>query len=871
MIGGGVYIDITSSYPCTVNISGGTIDQNRADYVGNDVYYPGNNQKFLYLSGEAQVNDLYLRSGIINISQPFTETGGINHLFIVSGRAGHTFAHLDYYSSPSDIFDLTAIQMNSTQESAWSINQSDADLYLLKNISALSIDYTSNLPYTGNEQVLSVSVYDADRLLTADNDYTISGNTGTVAGDYYCTIQGIGNYFGTSAPAWSIERAAPGVSDLNFSLDPVTYDGSAHPVSVTAKDSVLGLGSITVVYNTSRESPVSAGDYSISVQIGEGANYTPANLVLGNFVIGRAAPTENDLNFSLVPVTYDGSAHPVSVTPKDSVSGLGSITVLYNSSSAAPVSAGDYSISVQIGEGVNYTSANLDLGNFVLGRAAPTGNDLNFSLVPVTYDGSAHPVSVTAKDSVLGLGSMTVLYNNISAAPVSAGNYTISVRIDEGVNYTSANLDLGNFSLGKAAPTRNDLSYSLASSTYDGSAHPVSVTAKDSVLGLGSMTVLYNNSSAAPVSSGDYSISVEIEEGANYTSANFGLGDFVIGKAAPSVNDLNFSLDSVTYDGSAHPVSVTPNDTVLGLGSMTVYYNNSSAAPVSAGDYPISVEIEEGANYTSAEFGLGTFSLRKAAPTVNDLSFSLDSVTYDGSAHPVSVLPITGISGLGSMTVLYNNITAAPESAGDYSISVRIAEGENYNSADLDLGTFSLRKAAPTVTNLNFSLDPVTYDGSTHPVSVTPKDTVLGLGSMTVLYNTSTAAPVSAGDYSISARIDEGVNYTSVNLVLGTFVISPIYVPPSDDDDDDDEDYAYPTQTSSSTYIVNTSSTPAATPTMNLSSSPASTPAVKATFLPTQAASESNASFPLIGIIGGIVLAILVVIGGVILFIRRKV
>jgi hypothetical protein len=626
MIGGGVYIDITSSYPCTVNISGGTIDQNRADYVGNDVYYPGNNQKFLYLSGEAQVNDLYLRSGIINISQPFTETGGINHLFIVSGRAGHTFAHLDYYSSPSDIFDLTAIQMNSTQESAWSINQSDADLYLLKNISALYINYRSNLPYTGNEQVLRVSLRDAGYLLTAGHDYIISGNTGTLIGDYYCTIQGIGNYSGTSAPAWSIERAAPTESDLNFSLASSTYDGSAHPVNVTAKDTVRGLGSITVVYNTSRASPVSAGDYAIFVQIGEGANYTSANFGLGDFVIGKAAPTENDLNFSLDPVTYDGSAHPVSVT------------------------------------------------------------------------------------------------------------------------------------------------------------------AKDSVLGLGSITVLYNNSPESPVSAGDYAISVQIVEGANYTSANFGLGDFVIGKAAPTENDLNFSLDPVTYDGSAHPVSVTPKDTVLGLGSVTVLYNNSPDSPVSAGDYIISVQIVEGANYTPANFGLGDFVIGKAAPSVTDLNFSLTSVTYDGSAHPVSV---------------------------------------------------------------------------------TAKDSVLGLGSITVVYNTSRESPVSAGDYAIIIQIGEGANYTPADLVLGTFVISPIYVPPSDDNDD--EDYAYPTQTSSSTYIVNTSSTPTVTPTTNLNSSPASTPPVKATFIPTPAASESNATFPSIGIIGGIVLAILVVIGGGILFIRRKV
>ena len=454
--GGGVFINDGNSDPVNVDLSGGTINQNSAALLGNDVYYSGIQQKVMSLSDDAHVNDMYILFGSINISHPFTRNGGIDHLFIESAEAGKIFAHLDYYSDPSDIFDFTAVRLNSTQDLAYRISQSDDDLYLLKNISALSIGYTQNLTYTGNEQVLSVNVYDAGYLLIDNGDYVISGTAGTSAGDYYFTIQGVGNYFGTSAHAWSIERAAPTVNDLNFSLDSVTYDGSVHSVSVTPNASVLGLGSLTVLYNSSPDAPVSAGDYITTVSINEGVNYTSADLVLGSFSIGKAAPTLDNLTFSLAPVMYDGSAHPVSVTPNASVLGLGSLTVLYNFSPEAPVSAGAYEISVQISEGVNYTSADLELGSFSIGKAAPSESDLTFSLDSVTYDGSVHSVSVTPNVSVLGLGSLTVLYNSSPDAPVSAGDYITAVSISEGVNYTSADLVLGSFVISPYIPPSDD-------------------------------------------------------------------------------------------------------------------------------------------------------------------------------------------------------------------------------------------------------------------------------------------------------------------------------------------------------------------------------------------------------------------------------
>jgi hypothetical protein len=92
-------------------------------------------------------------------------------------------------------------------------------------------------------------------------------------------------------------------------------------------------------------------------------------------------------------------------------------------------------------------------------------------------------------------------------------------------------------------------------------------------------------------------------------------------------------------------------------------------------------------------------------PTTDQLDFTLPQMlTYNGAVHAVSVVPEEGVNGLGTITVYYEGTdyvksTTAPTDAGDYTVTVNIAQGTLYTSADgIVLGTLTIAKAAaPTI------------------------------------------------------------------------------------------------------------------------------------------------------------------------------
>ena len=86
-------------------------------------------------------------------------------------------------------------------------------------------------------------------------------------------------------------------------------------------------------------------------------------------------------------------------------------------------------------------------------------------------------------------------------------------------------------------------------------------------------------------------------------------------------------------------------------------------------------------------------------PTLSDFTYDLpQSVEYDGSKHVVTVTPKDGITGMGAYTVLYNGGEDEPVNAGTYDVTLRVAKGDTYAAADLDLGSFTIDKATPAIT-----------------------------------------------------------------------------------------------------------------------------------------------------------------------------
>ena len=160
-----------------------------------------------------------------------------------------------------------------------------------------------------------------------------------------------------------------------------------------------------------------------------------------------------------------------------------------------------------------------------------------------------------------------------------------------------------------------------------------------------------------------------------------------------------------------------------------------------------------------------------------NFSFTPTNIPYDGSAHGVTVSPVAGITGMGTVTaVLYNGSATAPTNAGAYTITINVAAGTNYTAATaLPLGTFTIGSVAPVAADFTFTPASATYNGSAQPVSVSTVGSISGMGTVTAtLYNGSATVPTNAGTYAITINVAAGASYTAASgLALGSYTINP--------------------------------------------------------------------------------------------------
>ena len=136
-----------------------------------------------------------------------------------------------------------------------------------KSISGASIELGASLTYTGEELTQTVSrVTVGETVLTADSDYTVTGNTGTNAGNYTLTITGKGNYNGTVTKQWSIAKAEPTVTVVPDAVQNLVYTGTAQKL-VTAGTASGGIMVYSLEkegeYTTELPQEIDAGDYTV--------------------------------------------------------------------------------------------------------------------------------------------------------------------------------------------------------------------------------------------------------------------------------------------------------------------------------------------------------------------------------------------------------------------------------------------------------------------------------------------------------------------------------------------------------------------------------------------------------------------------------
>jgi hypothetical protein len=275
--------------------------------------------------------------------------------------------------------------------------------------------------------------------------------------------------------------------------------------------------------------------------------------------------------------------------------------------------------------------------------------------------------------------------------------------------------------------------------------------------------------------------------GDNGISASFSVS-FTVDKATLTAAHLDYALTGVDYNGSSQPVAVTLKTAYANMGAITVKYDGSTTAPVNAGVYAVTVDVDStGENFNAiAELSLGNFTIGKATLTAAHLDYALTGVTYDGAAHGIATPTLkTAYANMGAITVKYDGSTTTPVNAGAYAVTVDVdGTGANFNATTgLSLGDFTIGKS-PQAIIFEPAATLAVADG-VHTLTATVETPAVGAPQLPVLFtvNDATLAEVSgntllpkqSGTVVVTAYVASDPNYEDAVEVARTIVLTGSY------------------------------------------------------------------------------------------------
>ena len=619
---------------------------------------------------------------------------------------------------------------------------------------------------------------------------------------------------------WTITKKNSNV--IIWNVANVTYDATVSvEFSVSGKTNVTYIVKTqaggTIVINTTEIARIDEirtiltlkvlkpGNYTITITNAENENYV-ASSASANFTVFKAGSLVDitrvdnvtyNSNVSVVfgvinstNVTYTLTYANGTVIVKDKHAGTS--LILEN------LWAGNYTITVTNAENENYTGSS-DSANFTVFKA---GSLVNINpIVNVTY-----PSAITVNYGVenrtnvtytLSYANGTVVAENveisdstITLANLRAGNYTITIANAEAENYTG-DVKSANFTVFKAP---SNVTVVVDNVTYDAvvgvDVTVVNATVVTYTLKYANGTVIVEN---VPVSdltknltltlgAGNYTISVFNAEGDNYTASEAS-ANFTVFKAGSLVTI--YQVNNVTYNAIVSVVFGVRNSTNV---TYTLSYVNGTVivkdvrvgevlilTNLGAGNYTITIANAENENYTGSSAS-ANFTVFKAGSSVD---VKVDNVTYDAvvgvNVTVVNATVVTYTLKYANGTVIVENVPVSDLTknltltlgAGNYTISVFNAEGDNYTASEAS-ANFTVFKAGSLVTI--YQVNNVTYNAIVSVVFGVRNSTnvtyTLSYANGTVIVKDVRTGEsliltnLGAGNYTITIVNAENENYT---------------------------------------------------------------------------------------------------------------
>ena len=238
----------------------------------------------------------------------------------------------------------------------------------------------------------------------------------------------------------------------------------------------------------------------------------------------------------------------------------------------------------------------------------------------------------------------------------------------------------------------------------------------------------YAGQVSAPTAAGEYAVTATV---ATAYYSGLATGVLTVAQATASVILGQFNQ---TYDG--FPKTVTAVTVPAGL-EVEYTYNGSPVAPTAAGTYIVTGRVDD-ANWQ----GIATGTLR-VAKAVAAVALTHLNQTYDGETRTATVTTVP--DGLPT-SITYNGSEVPPVAVGQYAVTASVVAANFTGDAT---GTLVVAKAAASVQLRDLAQ---TYDGTPRVVTAT---TVPDELAVDIRYNGQENAPSSAGNYAVSATIND--------------------------------------------------------------------------------------------------------------------
>jgi len=510
-----------------------------------------------------------------------------------------------------------------------------------------------------------------------------------------------------------------------------TYDRKPKPIAATTVPAGLNM---RITYDKSSRTPINAGSYTVAAMV-QDANYEGS--ARGTLTILRAPQTiafdplnpktYGDKPFRLSSTTtnglapaYESSDPRVATISKDSVKIMAAGTVVITA--------------FQAGDNNNLPAA--PLRQTLIVKKAPAR--VSLSNLDLTYDGKPRPASAVTEPTGL---AVLITYDGSTETPVNAGQYAVTAIVQDGNYEGSAS---GTMTIAKASQqitfnTSDVRTYGDADSNPEAAANsglPVSYSSTNPMV-----AVIINNQVHIKGAGSSTIIAAQAGD-TNYREAEPIEQTLIVNKARAAVTLTGLEQ---TYDNRAKQAEAKTEPEGL---SVVLTYDTRASAPTNAGSYAVIATVKD-ANYEGS--AAGTLTIAKAH----------QSITFDALAQrtygdgPFALIS-TVSSGL-TATYESSNPAVAPVSnnkvriagAGTVEITAYQAGDINYLAAEPMKQTLVVNKAKAKV--ILTGLDQ-TYDGAAKQAvaRTDPK----GL-TVTFIYDNKTAAPASAGTYTVAGVVQD--------------------------------------------------------------------------------------------------------------------